>query len=272
MNVIGGWLLIAAVSASMTFVAEAQTSPIGSNDGYAAPGWAPVDLLRPREAEMEYDSVSGRWVELDSATLVERRRERLIEQAKRIFGARWPWVEEPLHLLDSPIEEEAYGLLREGRMREAERVLRNAQRAASDNAEVMCSLADLYATRMRQDTSLFAARKWFRKAESAYQAALRMGRGSHRINFNLSVLYYAYWSKVYEQQVSGAVLPLGSNGSSGWWKARAPLERAYLIDPGHELTAYLLDRWYDNLGLDTDGKERAKKSMRRRLRRSGELH
>lgn len=221
---------------------------------------------------MEYDSVSGRWVELDSAMLAVRRRERLIEQAKRIFGAGWPWVEEPIHLLDSPIEEEAYGLLREGRMREAEKVLRNAQRAASDNAEVMCSLADLYATRMRQDTSLFAARKWFRKAESAYQAALRMGRGSHRINFNLSVLYYAYWAKIYEQQVSGAALPLGSNGSIGWWKARAPLERAYLIDPGHEQTAYLLDRWYDNLGLDTDGKERAKKSMRRRLRRSGELH
>lgn len=221
--------------------------------------------------EAEFDSVSGQWVTLDSATLVQRQRERWVEQAKRIFGAEWPWVEEPIHMLDSPFEDEAFGLLREGKMREAEKVVRKAQREVPENAEVACSLADLYATQMRADTSAYAARKWFRKAEAGYLAALRLDCGSHRINFNLSVLYRAYWAKGHELRVVGARTTPGFAGSTAWWKARVPLERAYLIDPTHEPTAYLLDRWYDNLGLDTAGKEEAKKDVRKRLRRMREL-
>lgn len=157
---------------------------------FANPEVAPM-----RAVEVEYDSASGKWIELDSATSVLRQRERWIEQAKRIFGAEWTWVEEPIHMLDSPFEDEAFGLQREGKMREAEKIVRKALREVPENAEVACSLADLYATQMRADTSAYAARKWFRKAEAAYQNALRLDRGSHRINFNLSVLYRAYWAK-----------------------------------------------------------------------------
>ncbi|MBL7946833.1 MAG: tetratricopeptide repeat protein, partial [Flavobacteriales bacterium] len=181
-----------------------------------------------RQVEVEFDSVSGQWVTLDSAMMVQRQRERWIEQAKRIFGAEWPWVEEPIHMLDSPFEDEAFGLLREGKMREAEKIVRKALREVPENAEVACSLADLYATQMRADTSAYAARKWLRKAEAAYQNALRLDRGSHRINFNLSVLYRAYWAKGHELKVAGMVSYPGFAGSTVWWKARVPLERAYL--------------------------------------------
>lgn len=233
--------------------------------------FANPEVAPDRQVEAEYDSASGKWIELDSATSLLRQRERWIEQAKLIFGAEWPWVEEPIHMLDSPFEDEAFGLLREGKMREAEKIVRKAQREVPDNAEVACSLGDLYATQMRADTSAYAVRKWFRKAEAAYQAALRLDRGSHRINFNLSVLYRAYWAKGHELRAGGAMSTPGFAGSATWWKARVPLERAYLIDPTHEPTAYLLDKWYDNLGLDTAGKEEAKKDVRKRLRRMREL-
>jgi len=196
---------------------------------------------------------------------------RAVDRAKQIFGEEWPSVEEPIRILDSPFEDEAYGLLMEGKVREAERVVRVAQCEASDNAEVACALADLYATQMRRDTSDYAARKWFRKAEAAYMAALRLDRGSHRINFNLSVLYRAYWAKGYQLKVESVMGYPGFAGSATWWKARVPLERAYLIDPTQEPTAYLLDRWYDNLGLDTVGKEEAKSDVRKRLRRLRQL-
>ncbi len=218
---------------------------------------------------MAYDSLTGKWIPPDSAGWSEIMRKNTTALFKKIYGPGWPVIETPIRDGTEPTEGEAYGWMEAGLVDSAVKVLKRELRRRPDKSELLCSLADIYATQMAQDTTYWRVRKWFRKAESTYRLSLQHAPKAHRTNHNLGLLYIAYGSRNAELSMNAQPLsPLAwSIGMAYGSKAQDNLERAYVADPRDAVTTSLLDQIYSAEGLDEQMKRHMFRTIKKRVRR-----
>jgi tetratricopeptide (TPR) repeat protein len=219
---------------------------------------------------MMFDSLAGTWVPVDSARSVQLFKANERRWALRMFGPDWPRIED--RILGASAEEGyAYELTNVGLGDAAAKHLRRAIRLQPDKTpQLTCTLGDTYADRMRRDTTYWGAKKWFRKAETAYLGALRADRSMHRTSYNLGLLYVAYISRLTELGLEDRLRQRPSRPDWHMWeRVRTNLERAYVIDPGHAPTITLLKRWYQSGGADENEQAQLLRTAKKRLKWQG---
>jgi tetratricopeptide (TPR) repeat protein len=257
-----GLLICELLSLPVVGLGQVAKTKVMPPSAYAV-RWTAIgsEAVAPVEVMMEYDSTTATWTPIDSARASELFKERQHDWVLRTFGPDWPNIEEPIRIDSDETENAAYGFMEDGLVDSAVKVLRHALRTDQRNAPLACTVGDVYALKMRSDTTYYLVKKWFRKAEAAYQAALRLDRRSHRTNFNLGLLYTAYLSRLCELQLEDEISTWYPRDWETWMKAQTPLERAYLIDPEHQATVDLINRWYGSHGYKEDEKSTIKKRL-----------